>query len=157
MVYRHFGAVNKLEIARKLRKIALKRNLQLLIGRDVELAVQIGANGVHLPERELAQGASLRKNYPNWLITGAAHSYGAVNKCADNKLDAAIVSPVFASESKSAGVPIGVSGFTNIARKANIPVIALGGISSITITKLYGCGAAGVAGVSMFCGNNHGC
>lgn len=152
LIYRHFGHKEKAETAKALREITFVRNLQFLIGQDVELVAQIGADGVHLPERALGRGADLRKHYPHWLITGAAHSREAVKICADNKLDAAILSPVFASESKSAGEPIRVSGITNIVSKADIPVIALGGISSETAVELYGSNAAGIAGVSMFAG-----
>jgi len=155
LIYRHFGAADKTETAKALRQIASVRKLQFLVGQDVELAAQIGADGVHLPERELASGLGVRKRYPHWLITGAAHSYAAVKTCAGYKLDAAILSPVFASDSKSAGDPIGVSAFTNIVTKANIPVIALGGISSETAMELFGCGATGLAGVSMFFGGCH--
>lgn len=160
LIYRHFGDKNKVETAKALRQVAFAQNLQFLIGQDTELAVLVGADGVHLPERELARGAGLRQHYPNWLITGAAHSYGAIKICADNKMDAAILSPVFASksksDSKSAGKPIGVSTLTDMVAKASVPIIALGGISSETAVALFSSGAAGLAGVSMFSGGHHG-
>ena len=156
LIYRHFGDKNKVETAKALRQTTFAQNLQFLIGQDAELAVLVGADGVHLPERESARGAGLRQQYPNWLITGAAHSYGAIKICADNKVDAVILSPVFASDSKSAGKPIGVSTFTDMVAKASVPIIALGGISSETALALLGSGAAGLAGVSMFSGEHHG-
>jgi thiamine-phosphate pyrophosphorylase len=155
LIYRHFGDKDKVETAKMLRRIASVRSLQLLIGQDVELAEQIGVAGVHLPERELSRGAYLREHYPNWLITGAAHSFEAIRICADNKLDAAILSPVFTSDSKSAGDPIGVSALADIIGQAHIPVIALGGITPETSMELYESGAAGIAGVSMFLGASH--
>ena len=154
MIYRHFGAVDRGAIAEELRHITFARDLQFLIGQDVELAAQIGADGVHLPERELMRGVGLRERYPDWLITGAAHSGGAVRACAENRLDAAILSPVFASDSKSAGTPISVSAVADIAKSVDMPIIALGGISGVTALKLYGSGAAGIAGVSMFVGSH---
>jgi len=155
IIYRHFGNNDKVVTAQALRQIAFARNLQFLIGQDVELAVQVGADGVHLPEHELGRGAELRQKYPDWLMTGAAHSSDAVKISANNKLDAAILSPVFASDSKSAGKPMGVSTFADIAAKANVPVIALGGVSCENVEKLYDSGAAGIAGVSMFSGGCH--
>jgi len=155
LIYRHFGNKDKVVTARALRQIAFARNLQFLIGQDVELAAQIGAAGVHLPERELGRGAELRQKYPDWLMTGAAHSSDAVKISANNKLDAAIVSPIFVSDSKSACKPMGVTAFANIATKTNVPIIALGGISSENVEKLYDSGAAGIAGVSMFSGGCH--
>ena len=152
LIYRHFGAQDKRASASELRQIAFARNLQFLIGQDVELAMQVGADGVHLPERELGQGAVLRARYPDWLITGASHSKNAVETCAENGLDAAILSPIFTSSSKSAGASIGVSALADIAKSVGVPIIALGGISGRTVSELYGSGAAGIAGVSMFVG-----
>lgn len=152
LIYRHFGAVDKLKIAQTLRQIAFARNLQFLVGQDVDLARHVGADGVHLPERDLEQGVELRTCYPDWLVTGAAHSREAVVACAKYGLDAAILSPVFASDSTSAGKPIGAGMLADIIKVTNIPIIALGGISRATAPGLYGSGAAGIAGVSMFVG-----
>lgn len=154
LIYRHFGADDRVLVAQDLRQISFARNLQFLIGQDVDLAIQVGADGVHLPERDLARGVDLRKRYPDWLLTGAAHSRAAVAKCAENKLDAAILSPVFASDSTSAGTPIGISVLVDITQSFDIPIIALGGMSGVTAPQLNGCGAAGIAGVSMFVGGH---
>ncbi len=150
LIYRHFGAQDKFTIAHELRQIAFARNLQFLIGQDAELAAHVGADGVHLPERELSRGAVLRARYPEWLLTGAAHSRAGVETCEEYGLDGAILSPIFASASKCAGSPIGVGMLRDIIKTAHIPVIALGGISAETAPKLYGSGVAGIAGVSMF-------
>ncbi|MCF6221604.1 MAG: thiamine phosphate synthase [Robiginitomaculum sp.] len=150
LIYRHFGAGDRGAIAGELRQISFARNLQFLIGQDADLAAQIGADGVHLPERELGQGAVLRARYPAWLLTGAAHSQNAVKQCAKNGLDAAILSPIFTSASKSASQPIGTEMLADIAKATKFPIIALGGISAVTVPELDTSGAAGIAGVSMF-------
>ncbi len=150
LIYRHFGAGDRVVIAGELRQISFARNLQFLIGQDAGLAAKIGADGLHLPERELGQGVVLRARYPAWLLTGAAHSRGGVKRCAENGLDAAILSPVFTSASKSASQPIGTEMLADIAKAIKIPIIALGGISGATAPELYTSGATGIAGVSMF-------
>ena len=150
IIYRHFGSVDKVEVAQGLRQISFARNLQFLVGQDVELAVQVGADGVHLPERDLARGTALRQQYPDWLLTGAAHTIEAVEMCANNGLDAAILSPVFLSDSKSAGMPMGVTTLTVYTKQTDFPIFALGGVSPNRVTRLYGSGAAGIAGVSYF-------
>jgi len=155
-IYRHFGSDARENIARELREITVTHNIQFLIGQDVKMAEKIGADGVHLPERALEQGRMLRREHPNWLLTGAAHSIQAVAQCEQHGLDAALLSPIFASESKSAGKPIGASVLADIVSKVNIPIIALGGISAETAPKLLGSGVAGMAGISMFCGHHHG-
>ena len=150
LIYRHFGAKNRKKIAKKLRRISFERQIQLLIGQDVDLAMRVGADGVHFPERDLAQGLALHKEYPEVLVTGAAHSQEAAQRCADNDMDVAIISPVFKSNCHSAGMPIGVKALAQMVRNAEIPIFALGGINLRNVTALYSSGISGIAGVSAF-------
>lgn len=155
LIYRHFGAKNRKSIARKLRRISYEREIQLLIGQDIGLAMDVGADGVHFAERDLAKGRALHEEYPEVLITGAAHSLDAVHMCVQNGFDAAIVSPVFKSDSPSAGAPLGIEAFIYLRRTVDIPLIALGGINPRNISALLGSGASGIAGVSGFsCDDN---
>ncbi len=150
IIYRHFGASNRLDLAQTLRKASRECGLQFLIGADAKLAEQVGADGVHLPERTLERVLDLRLRHPAWLITGAAHNERAVAKCADLNLDAALLSPVFASTSPSAGTPLGVKALKRLAGTYKVALMALGGVNVRTAPALPGTGAAGLAGVSGF-------
>ena len=147
VIYRAFGAADALATARRLRDIAEARSLTLLIGRDAELAQACGADGLHLPEIDSRRGPALRAAHPGWILTGAAHSEGAVAACAAAGLDAALLSPVFRSASRSAGQSLGLPQFSAIARAAALPVYALGGVNAETAPGLIGSGAAGIAAV----------
>jgi len=150
LIYRHFGAPDKEMMVRRLRILAFERELQFLIGQDEDLARQCGADGLHIPERHLGRAKALRHRYPDWVLTGAAHSELALKRAAHAKLDAAILSPVFESQSPSAGKPLGVEIFTDWVRAADLPVIALGGLNDRNVAQLRNSGAAGIAGISGF-------
>jgi len=150
LIYRHFGDDNCKQIARDLRDFTRNKNIQFLIGQDEDLAVLVGADGLHLPERDLELGPDLRERHPDWLLSGAVHSASAVQKAEEAGLDAALLSCVFASNSPSAGPPLGIAEFSKISGRAKLPVFALGGINDETVTALIGSGAAGIAGVSAF-------
>ncbi len=152
LIYRHFGADDRAVIAATLRQICFVRGLQFLIGQDEDLARECGADGLHLPERDLQSVETIRKRYPDWLLIGAAHSASALARAGG--LDAALLSPVFESQSPSAGAPLGLEKFTKIVRGAVVPIFALGGINAKTAAQLLGSGAAGVAGVSGIGGND---
>ena len=152
LIYRHFGAKDKQEVAADLRQICFARDIQLLIGQDEELARACGADGLHLPERDLGRAVYLRGRYPDWLLTGAAHSAAALAQT--NALDAAVLSPVFESQSPSAGAPLGIGTFAKMVRGAPVPVFALGGIQAGNVQEILGTGAAGIAGVSGFGGSD---
>lgn len=147
IIYRAFGRPDAIEVGRALATIARRRRLVLLAGADAHLARAIGADGVHLPERLVARSRTLRARDRRWIVTGAAHSSLALRRAQRAGLDAALLSPVFASASPSAGQPLGPVRFAHMVRRAAIPVIALGGVSNETAPGLVSTGASGLAAV----------
>lgn len=147
IVFRAFGASDAVEQGRRLRDIATQHGLTLLVGASAGLAEGVGADGVHLPERMVTSLPRLRAEHPRYLITAAAHDLAAVQNAGRCGADATVVSPVFASNSPSAGEPLGVNGLAALVRATALPVYALGGISAKTICQLAGSGVAGLAAV----------
>lgn len=154
IVYRHFGEHHALQRARLLKTIARDLGLTLLIGKDRDLALEIEADGIHLPERSLDQVANLRQTYPQLILTAACHGHDCLRRPAisEGRVDAVFVSPVFVSGSASArGVhPLGLAGAKEMAEASAVPVYGLGGINCDTIARLHDCGLAGVAAVDAF-------
>ncbi len=150
LIYRHFGKAGHTEEARELREITAQRKIQFLIGHDTELAETIGADGVHFRrDGELALPREWRARRPDWLITMAGLKQGSY--WGDLALlDGLFISSVFPSNSPSAGAPIGIPSFTDMADRLNAPIIALGGIKPSNAHQLLGTGAAGIAGVEGF-------
>ncbi|MDX2233589.1 MAG: thiamine phosphate synthase [Hyphomonadaceae bacterium] len=148
VVYRHFGAADRATTAARLAAACRRRGLVLLIGADPALALRAGADGVHLPERMGRDAGRLKRRRPGWIVTAAAHGGGAVHRA--RGADAAILSPVFASRSPSAGPPLGVHRAVRLMRRARTPVVALGGVSLRRARALKRLGFAGSAGVDVF-------
>ncbi len=146
VVFRHFGQVDALKTAQRLRDATLGRGVRLLIGLDAALAEAVGADGVHLPERALGQAEALIAARPDWIITGAAHSRAVLETPG---MDACVVSPVFPAGGTSADRPVlGLQTFAEWVQAAPCPIYALGGIDSGNAQGLIGSGACGIAGVS---------
>ena len=147
IVFRAFGAPDAEGVARRLRAIARRRGLKLLIGADARLAARVGADGVHLPERLAHRALRIKASRPGWIVTAAAHGLAAARRAARFGADAVVVSPVFPSRSPSAGRPLGVRRLAGIARRAGLPVYALGGVTHETARGLLGAGVVGIAAV----------
>lgn len=147
VIYRSFGRPDAEIVGRALAQAARARGLVLLVGLDARLAAKIGANGVHLPERALHLAPRLKRQRPNWLITGAAHGVPALQRAARFGLDAVLVSPVFPSKSPSAGRPLGITRFAALARASATPVYALGGVRRTNAARLKRSGTIGLAAV----------
>ncbi len=150
VVFRAFGATDAVTRGLRLRAIADRRGLILLVGADEALARAIQADGLHLPERARETAPRLRGRWPDWLVTIAAHDLEAVTAASALGADALVVSPVFESNSPSAGTPLGVEGLRALVGATDTPVYALGGIRAGTVESLKNTGIVGVAAVEAF-------
>lgn len=152
IIYRHFGEGHALQRARLLSRIATERHLTLLIGDDADLAFEVGAHGVHLPERSLDKAPGLAAEFPDFILTAACHSVEALHRPEIDALDAVFASPIFTSRSASAvdATTLGVKGIRTFVDASPVPVYGLGGISCDTIPQLRDSGLWGVAAVDAF-------
>ncbi len=146
VVYRHFGAPDARDTALRLRDATRRRDGLLLIGLDEALAEAVGADGVHLPERAIGEAAALSARRPGWRITAAFHDRTRLPVLTG--LDALVISPIFpAGGASAARPPLGAPRLTALAREADLPVYALGGLDAKNAHELTGSGACGLAGV----------
>jgi thiamine-phosphate pyrophosphorylase len=155
VILRHYGVAGRSGLARRLLAACRIRRLRLIIAADPAerpgalpgaLAARTGAAGVHLPERLLGR-AYLRR--PGRLITAAAHGPAGLRRACRAGAAAALLSPVFATQSHPGARPLGPNRFAAWARRAPLPVYALGGIDARTARRLGASGAVGLAGVDL--------
>ena len=148
IIYRHFGRQGYTKQAETLRQITFENGQQFLIGHDPELAIDVGADGVHF-RRDARLQAPLfwRQKCPDWIITMAGLK-GPQKYIGDlSVLDGLFLSSIFYSKSPSAGDPIGTHILSEMCKQLEVPVFALGGVNARTTAKLVGTGAAGLAGI----------
>ena len=114
-----------------------------VVNDDVEAAVRLGANGVHLGRAD--QGAERAVAAGLLLGTSAASVAEALE---GERQRAAYIGagPVWATPSKpDADSAIGLEGLAEICRAVSIPVVAIGGIDASNAGDCIRAGAAGVA------------
>jgi len=113
-----------------------------LVNSDEQLAREVGADGVHLPARELAR-AQLR---PRFEIVGASvHSADELRSAEHLALDFAVLGPVRPTPTHLGAVPLGWEGFESITRDALLPVFAIGGLTTDDLEHAMARGAHGIA------------
>ena len=147
IILRHTDAKARAALAHKLAPIARARSLALLIAGDAQLAADVGAHGLHLPEARAKEAAHWRALRPSWLVTAAAHSARALMAARTAGADAALLAPVFATSSHPDREPLGLLRARLIAARAGFPVYALGGINAETIARLRDARLAGIAAI----------
>ena len=143
VIYRHFGAENRHETAKALRDLCSGKGIPFLIANDPDLAMKVGADGVHWPEVNAPNARKWRGRFI--FQTQSAHSPRGLREAI---CDAVLYSTVFPSHSPSAKQAIGAVRF----RKAVLPgtklVYGLGGINSRTAGQI--CSYAGFAAIEGF-------
>ena len=147
IIVRHRDNASRALLALRLQAIAQSRDLLLLISQDCELAIKIGAHGLHLPESRARDAAHWKALRPQWLITAAAHSAAALASAARAGAAAALLAPVFPTRSHPDRSTLGVVRARLIARSAPLPVYALGGVNAATVLRLLESGFAGIAAI----------
>ena len=99
------------------------------VHEDLEAAVAVGADGVHLPSG--GDPEATRARLPGALIGASAHSAHEAAALLLASADYVTASPVFLTASKPGyGPALGIDGLGRIVAEAPGPVVALGGITA---------------------------
>ena len=150
VILRHYDDPARGELGMRLAKLARARRLVFLVAGDWRLAARLGA-GLHVPQYMLqagrlapALGWARRRGV---LVTAACHDHQALARAGRLGLGAALVSPVFATQSHPGAKGLGALGFARLVRHARLPVMALGGMTGKRAGHLEKRGCAGWAAV----------
>jgi thiamine-phosphate diphosphorylase len=122
---------------------------RVLVNDRLDIAIAVGAAGVHLRADSIPVAAARRLAPKPFLVGRSVHSVDEARDAAD--ADYLIAGTVFPSSSKP-GVTrwLGVDGLAAIVRAAAVPVLGIGGVTLDRLDDLAAAGAAGVAAIGMF-------
>lgn len=124
-------------------------NTRVVVNDRLDVALGCGADGVHLRGDSLSAAAVRRLAPAAFLVGRSVHSVEEAR--AAGPVDYLIAGPVFATVSKPEGHPtLGLAGLGAIARAANAPVLAIGGVTVDRAGSVAGSGAAGIAAIGLF-------
>jgi thiamine-phosphate pyrophosphorylase len=127
---------------------------RLLINSRIDIALAIGADGVHLPSKDISARDARRiwrlagrENEP--VITVACHTMQDVIAAKNDGADFAVFAPVFEKKDAFGRHAAGLEQLRTACRHG-IPAFALGGITIKNASACVLAGAAGVAGIRLF-------
>ncbi len=130
------------EHGRAARSLCARHGVTFVVNDDVEAALLLGADGVHLgreddgAERARVQG----------LLLGLSASSIDEATAADGAADYIGAGPIWATPSKpDADPPIGLDVLHEICERVSVPVVGIGGIDVSNAADCIRAGAAGVA------------
>ncbi len=123
--------------------------IKVLVNDRIDVAIATGAAGVHLRAGSISP--MKEKLLARLLVTVAVHSEDDLKNAGG--ADYAILAPIFQPFSKpDTRPPLGINELRRLATIAPVPILALGGITAASAKLCLDCGAAGIAGISLFAG-----
>ena len=131
-----------------LKKLCRKYGVPFVIDDDVELALESGADGVHIGQSDMALLDAREKLGPEKMIGVSARTVEEALEAERNGADYLGVGAVFSTSTKPDAVDVSLETLRKICESVSIPVVAIGGIGTENLPKLAGTGIAGVAVVS---------
>jgi thiamine-phosphate pyrophosphorylase len=139
------------EAMRVIRESAA--DTKLLINSSVEVALAVGADGVHLPSNSLPVPVTrdqwLQQSQGEPLIGVSAHSLDDVRQAEADGASFAVLAPIFGKVATGAG-GIGIEVLAEACTSSRIPVLALGGATLGNARVCLEAGASGIAGIRLF-------
>ena len=130
------------ELALKMLPLLRQHDARLIINADIELAGEIGADGVQLTSAQLAE---LRTRPALDWCAASCHTAEELRRAEALGCDFALLSPVLATQSHPGAPHLGWENFTAIAAGSSIPVYALGGLTHDDMHTAWQHGAHGIS------------
>ncbi|MDT8068610.1 MAG: thiamine phosphate synthase [Terriglobia bacterium] len=149
-------------------------NTRLLINSRVDVALAVGADGVHLTSTDISAAdarsiwaASVAQTRPStpvpWKVAVSCHSPADVRLAESHGADFVVLAPIF-EKARTTVPPLGLAALRQATRvgepldrrveagdqRSTIPVLALGGITIENAAECMRVGAAGIAGIRIF-------
>ena len=136
------------ELVSRAAVICGNSSMKLLVNDRADVAVAAGANGVHLTAQSLGADV-VREGFGTDLLIGVStHSEADIRRARASGADFVLFGPIYDTGDK-AGVGVGAL-CSAVNASADLPVIALGGITIERVAECLATGASGVAAIRMF-------
>ena len=130
------------ELAEKVMSICERRGTMCILHSFTEIALELGAENIHLPLRKLSGAPdSIRGKFK--LIGCSCHSAEEAVNARDMGASYITAGHVFATDCKKGLPPRGLDFLREVCSSVSIPVYAIGGISPENMDIVRAAGAAG--------------
>ncbi len=150
---KNYSRDSLIELGLKVRSIAKKRHIPVIINDDVDAAFEVEAEGVHLGQEDwltIKQTDKVKQLDEIEIVGISTHSITQAILAEREGASYIGVGPVFFTNTKPKVRPVGLELVSDVAAQINIPFFAIGGITHTNIVDVLKAGATRVAVVSAF-------
>jgi thiamine-phosphate pyrophosphorylase len=145
------------EQAKAAVEVAARLGVKLIVNDRVDVALAVGAHGVHLGQDDMPPEAARRLLGPEAVIGYSTHNLDQAIAATKLPIDYLAIGPIFSTTSKSDTAPVlGLEGLRAVRRAIDaFPLVAIGGISHANARAVIQAGADSVAVISALLSNSH--
>ena len=149
---KHLGDAEMEQEAREIAALCHKYHVPFVVNDNVEVAKNMGADGVHVGQSDMEAGDVRALLGPNAILGVSASTVEQAVLAEKRGADYLGVGAVFPTGSKDDAVEVPHETLKAICEAVSIPVIAIGGISADNVHELSGAGICGIAVISAIFG-----
>lgn len=120
----------------------------LVVNDRVDVAIALGADGVHLGAGSLPLRVARDLVGDRTLVGASVHGVDEAVRAQAEGADYLIVGTIFATPSHPGVVPAGPRLIAEVARRVAIPVLGIGGIDASNAGQVMAAGASGAAAIT---------
>ena len=140
--------INKSKEAKDLQMLCREYNVPFIINDNVDIALAMDADGVHVGQSDMEAGDVRAKLGPDKIIGVSAQTVEQAILAEKHGADYLGVGAVFPTGSKDDATEVPHETLKAICEAVSIPVIAIGGITQENVSTLAGSGICGIAVIS---------
>ena len=137
-----------LDEAKDIKTLCHAYGVPFLINDNVDIALAVDADGVHVGQSDMEAGDVRAKLGPDKIIGVSAQTVAQALQAEAHGADYLGVGAVFPTGSKADAKEVEWDVLRDICQAVSIPVVAIGGITQENVTELAGTGICGVAVIS---------
>ena len=137
-----------LPLAKAISTIVKQKGKIFLVNHHLEVALEVGADGVHLGHSGPTIREARRVLGSQAIIGASVHDLAEVKRAVEDGADYLLVSHIFHTDSKPGLPPKGLELLSQAMESFSLPVIALGGINASNISQVAAMGCPRVAVMS---------
>ena len=137
-----------LEEAKEIKELCKKYHVPFVINDNVDIALAMDADGVHVGQSDMEAGDVRAKLGPDKIIGVSAQTVEQALLAQERGADYLGVGAVFHTGSKADAQDVSHDTVKAICEAVDIPVIAIGGIGIGNVMELAGKGLCGIAVIS---------
>lgn len=134
--------------AMQLKALCDSFNVPLIINDRLDIAMAVGAAGVHLGQDDLPCAAARRILGEDYLIGVSAHNPAEARAALQSGADYLGCGAVFGTPTKADVQKLGTEGLAAICKAKGLPVVGIGGVTADNYREVRAAGADGAAIVS---------